>query len=165
MKPIDMPEASGGASHFIAVVDRVHVRIFQETSAPGQARRGLRLVEALDVLGGRGRVGDRVTDEAGRFPGGQSGSGGGIDERLPMRREGQRRLAADVAGRLSDFFRGRREASWDLAVAKGIFHQVIAQIDPAARGRLRRALAKDLTNQPPETLREHFAAAIALAAR
>lgn len=159
MKPFDLPQDSEASRHFVAVVDRAHVRIFQATNGLGQSKPGLRLVEALDLVDGHGRFRDRLTDEAGHFPRGQPGAGGGNDERMPMQREGQRRLAAEAADWLSRFFQGRPQATWDVAVAKAIFHQVIDQIEAGARSRLRRVLAKDLTNQPAESLLEHFASA------
>lgn len=146
--------------HFIVTLDRGHLRIYAEERAPGQATPRLALVEAMDFPAGTESYTAHETDQAGRFPGALGRQGGGsIDERLPMRREVEKRRIEDLAGEVNSFLRTRPEASWDLAAPAEIQPLVLAQLAPSTRERLRRSLAKDLTNQPVAEVRAHFAAA------
>lgn len=133
--------------HFIVTLDRGHLRIYAEERAPGQATPRLALVEAMDFPAGTESYTAHETDQAGRFPGALGRQGGGsIDERLPMRREVEKRRIEDLAGEVNSFLRTRPEASWDLAAPAEIQPLVLAQLAPSTRERLCRSLVKDLTN-------------------
>lgn len=103
-------------------------------------------------------------DEAGRFPGGTAAKAGSIDERLPMYREGQKRICAELAHRVNEFFRIRPQAAWDFAAPEAIFHEVLNELEPGVRTRIRRALPKDLVHLGPAELVSHFAGADAVVA-
>jgi hypothetical protein len=103
---------------------------------------------------------------AGRFQG--SGSRGGqngaapargmsIDERLPMKTEADRRRADELATEIDHFLAGRPDATWDFAAGPELHRVVLEQLPEKIRQRLRRAVSKDLVNQPVTALREQFA--------
>ena len=141
-------------------LDRGHLRIYAEERAPGQTTPRLALVEAMDFPGGTENYLARESDQAGRFPGADGRRGGGsIDERLPMQREAEKRRIDHLAEEVNSFLRARPDASWDLAAAAEIQPVVLAQLTPQTRGRMRRLVAKDLTNQPVAEVRAHFHAA------
>lgn len=144
-------------NNYVVVLNRAHVRIYSEEQEPGQSKPALREVDAVDLPGGRAGYTDRETDEAGRFSKGQVGApGGGIDERLPMQRQEERRAAEDVAGVVNRFFRDRKDETWDLAVPAPLLKAVVERLDPGARSRLRKTVAKDLVKIAPAELKAHF---------
>lgn len=152
------------SEHYVVTVDHGHLRIYAERMAPGQFTPTLVPVEAMDFPAGIKGYTDRETDMAGRFPGkrvmGNSGAGHAgmsIDERLPMRREEERRRARELASVLESFFDQREEASWDFAAGPDLNHAVLEHLSPPVRRRLRRSLPKDLVNQRSDEVREHFA--------
>jgi len=148
------------SDHYIVTSDRGHLRIFAETRPPGQRTPRLETVAALDFPGGIHDYTDRDTDVAGRFPGaGGRGRGMSIDERLPMKREEERRSVRLIAGELESFFAARPQASWDLAVAPSLYNAIVQSLSPATRRRLQRVLSMDLVNQDSEEVRSHFATA------
>ena len=148
------------SDHYIVTSDRGHLRIFAETRPPGRTTPRLETVAALDFPGGRQDYTDHDTDVAGRFPGaGGSGSGMSLDERLPMKREEERRSVRLIADELENFFAARPQASWDLAVAPSLYNAIVQSLSPATRRRLQRVLSEDLANQDSEEVRSHFATA------
>jgi hypothetical protein len=157
--------------HYIVAVDRGHLRIYAERTAPGQRTPGLQQVQAMDFPAGRHSYTDRDTDMAGRFPGAkrQSAAVGGpgnvghvgqsIDERLPMKREETRRRAKELAAEIDAFFQNRTDASWDFAAGHELNGTILELISPVVRQRLRRTVAKDIVNQRVDEVRAHFAGA------
>ncbi len=158
--------------HYIVTLDRGHLRIYAETTAPDQTPR-LEIVEAMDFPEGKHAYTDRNTDMAGRFqsskhPAAASGAPGGnqpgrtgmsIDERLPMKREEERRGVALLASELEQFLQRRPDASWDFAATPALYNPVVAELSEDTRRRLKRSLSKDLVNQNSEEVRAHFASA------
>lgn len=154
------------SEHYIVAVDHGHLRIYAERMAPGQFTPTLVPVEAMDFPAGKKGYTDRETDMAGRFPGaggrvagapGAAHSGMSIDERMPMRREEDRRRARELASVLESFLEQRTEASWDFAAGPDLNHAVLEQLSPPVRRRLRRSVPKDLVNQRADEVRAHFA--------
>ncbi len=158
--------------HFIVTIDRGHLRIYSESREPGQTTR-LELVEAMDFPEGKKSYTANDSDMAGRFnsskhqtgapgaPGGIMGgrSGMSIDERLPMKEEVERRNVRVIAEELEKFFKSRPNATWDFAAPPALHNAVVNAISDEARQRMRKVLAKDLSNQSSEEVRAHFEAA------
>lgn len=143
--------------HFMAVIDRAHLRIYRVREPATGGSTQFELAEAFDLIAGHQQYTDRDTDQAGRFPGAQGrGGGGSIDERLPMQTEQERRLAAELAGHLQRFFGMHADATWDYAAGPAIHHAVLDRLPPAIRGRLGVTLVKELAHQTPAQLRAHL---------
>jgi hypothetical protein len=152
--------------HYFVVADRGHLRVFAERSAPGQSQPALDQLSAMDFPGGKESYTDRDTDMAGRFQGSKTqgaapGSptartGMSIDERLPMKREAEKRRVEEIAKAIDAFFQPRSNAQWDLAAAPELNQAIVENLSPAVRGRLRRTLPKDLVNQSMENVRAQF---------
>lgn len=146
------------SEHFIVALDQGHLRIYAERRAPEQFTPGLEQVEAMDFPLGRRSYAENDAAMAGRFPtvrGRHPTSS--IDERLPMKVETNRRRAQELAQEVDRFFVSRPAASWDFAAAPELHRVVLEQLTPATRRRLRRAVPKDLVNQPPHELIAQFA--------
>jgi hypothetical protein len=156
-------------NHYIVIADHAHLRIFTETSSPGQSTPTLREVHAMDFPQGRTSYVDRDTDMAGRFQGSkQQGAAPGapvartgmsIDERLPMQREAERRQIDDLARAIEAFFISQPEGTWDFAAGPSTHNAILEQLPPHVRARLRSSVAKDLVNQPTSELVGHFSRA------
>lgn len=153
-------------SHYLIIADHGHLRIFAERSSIGQLTPGLEEVHAMDFPDARSSYADRDSDMAGRFqsskhqgpaPGAPTArTGMSIDERLPMKREAERRHTDDVARAIDAFLEGDLTATWDFAADPSVHNAILDQLAPQTRFRLRRAIAKDLVNQPTTELRSHF---------
>lgn len=150
------PEASP-PEHFIVVLDRAHLNIYQVRNSGRAARARFDPVETAHLPAGLQHYTDRDADQAGRFGARVGPSGGSIDERLPMRNEHERRLAADLADRLGRFLERHGHATWDYAAGPALHHAVLDRLASGVRARLDRALPKELVHQTPAELEAHFA--------
>ena len=157
------------SDHYIIVADNGHLRIFHERRSPGQTTPSLEEVQALDFPAGLRSYTDQDDDMAGRFQGSKhqtrapgspmARTGMSIDERLPMKREVDRRRANDVAEAIETFLRVRPEATWDFAAGPALHNAVVAALSPQIKQRLQQVVAKDLVHQSPAELRSQFGVA------
>lgn len=153
-------------NHYIVLADHARLRIFTDRAEPSQTTPALEEVFAMDFPAGHAGYTDNESDMAGRFqsskhqqagpgaPGARTGMS--IDERLPLRREHERRNLDEVAREIDIFLKLRPEAGWDFAAGPGSHKALLERLSPPVRGRLRRSLAKDLVNQPLAELLERF---------
>jgi hypothetical protein len=148
--------AAAPPEHFVVVLDRAHLRVYQMREDPGVLSQAqFELAESIDFPAGKRRYTAQDTDQAGRFnSAGQTQ--GSIDERLPMQEEHQRRVLADLAHFLDAYLGERPKARWDLAAGPALLQPLLAAVKPAVRARLGQTLAKDLVHQSPAELRAHF---------
>lgn len=151
------------AEHYIVALDQGHLRIYAERREVGQQTPGLETAEAMDFPAGRESYTDRDSDMAGRFqnsrqmgPAGAAKGGMSIDERLPMKNETHKRRAEQLASEVELFLSRRPDATWDFAAGPELHNVVLGLLSARTRQRLRRALSKDLVNQPLQSLREQF---------
>lgn len=149
------PEAAP-QEHFIVVLDRAHLNIYQVKNGGRAARARFEPVETAHLPAGLQHYTDRDTDQAGRFGARVGPVGASIDERLPMQNEHERRLVADLADRLGRFLQEHDHATWDYAAGPALHHAVLDRLSPAVRARLDRALAKELVHQSPAELEAYF---------
>jgi hypothetical protein len=151
------PNNAPAPDHFVAVIDRAHLRLYHLREPETGGAVQFELAEAFDFPAGHLGYTDRDTDQAGRFPGAQGrGGGGSIDERLPMQNEQERRLAADLAEHLERFLKDRPDATWDYAAGPGLHHAVLDNLSPGTRNRLGVAIVKELIHQTPIQLRSEL---------
>ena len=88
-----------------------------------------------------------------------------IDERLPMEREEERRLARDISDAIETFLQFRPEATWDFAAGPETQNAVLDGLKRKTRDRLNRTVAKNLVKQPLEEVRALFASSVPHRAR
>ena len=149
--------APGAPDHYVAVIDRAHLRIFRVHEPVGGGTVQFTLAESFDFPAAHLGYTDRDTDQAGRFPGAQGrGGGGSTDERLPMQSEQERRLTADLAAHLARFFQEHHRSTWDYVAGPAIYQTVLAGLPPAVRERLGVAIVKELIHHTPAQLRAHL---------
>lgn len=151
-------ETNARAPHFVAVLDRAHLRIYSLKTSLGNVRAQFELAESFDLPAGRENYTDRDTDQARRFRTRGGPMGGSIDERLPMQTEHNRRLIAELANLLTRFFEENEEATWDYAAGPAVHNAVLERLPVAVRDRLEVTLVKELVHQSPAELRAYFTA-------
>ena len=145
------------SGHFVVLVDRGHLRIYSVDRPVGIREMRYTIADALDFPDGKNSYTSNDSDQAGRFPGSRGLQGGlGIDERLPMQRERDSKLAEQIAERISRFLEKNPSAIWDYAAGPAIHKAVLDRVSAPARRRLRTVLTKDLVNIPANELRAHF---------
>jgi hypothetical protein len=119
----------------------------------------LELVESFDTADGHGRLVEKLTDEAGRFEGGnplvQGGSAYG--ERHNIELELERRTVSELAKNINKLVKGEKDF-WDcyFAASKEINHQLLQKLEPEVRARIVKNVPEDLTNVDESELLGHF---------
>ena len=73
-----------------------------------------------------------------------------------MQREKERRMHRDLIETIDSFIQARPDATWDFAAGPDTHNAVIEGLSPRTRERVKRALSKNLVNQPVEQLRSAF---------
>lgn len=131
--------------------------MYQETTATGQQTPTVTLITAVDFPTGKASYTDRESDQAGQFPrSGVAQSGGSNDERLPMERERDERIAVEIATRIENFLSKHPDIAWVYAAGPDMHRPILQRVHSRFLNRLQSSVQKDLSNLPPAHLREHF---------
>ncbi|HZQ47437.1 MAG TPA: host attachment protein, partial [Verrucomicrobiae bacterium] len=106
-----------------------------------------------------GRISDKLTDEAGRFRGGQRGRNDirTYGERHNIELEFERRAICQLAEAINHVV--RRDAGGQpvyFAAIKEISHQILARLNPSVRARIEKVIPEDLTKVNGLKLLSHF---------
>lgn len=108
-----------------------------------------------DNIEAHARFGERVTDQAGRFPSGHGARGGAMSqgEDHNGRTEAARRLLSLQLGQLRSLLEDARPDAWYLAAPSTINQRILDGLPEDHRRRLHKNLAADLTKLPiPQVL-------------
>jgi len=139
----------------IVLADLGRVKAFRVTYDMMTSKPQLELVFDCEFPEAHGRLLDKVTDEAGRFPmGGASGMSNGENHNLRI--ETERRLIRLVAGKINEL--ARSERCWYLAAGEGINGRIIDQLSPETRAALYKNIAADLLKTPKQQILDYFTA-------
>lgn len=134
-----------------------HLKAFRLTETP-QGTRRLELAKEIEFPDAHGRIQDRVTDMAGRFP---VGDGTGLSmahgEALKAELEVERRLVKEVAEQIESILNAERPEYWHLAATSGIHQALLNELPAELRQRVIRHVQADLTNVPAPEVLAHFA--------
>ncbi len=142
----------------IIVADRGSLKAYRVDETPTRGP-SLQLVQAFDLTDAHGRLLDKVTDQAGRFPVGDGGSGrhmNAIAERTQMEAETDRRIHKQLAERIVELVKADGVSGWSFA-APGSCHKAIIDLLPGeVRDRVVEHVKSDLVNTEPAKLIPHF---------
>lgn len=142
----------------IVVADLGRVKAYRVTRDEMSPNPRLQLVDDVELTDAHGKVLDKVTDKAGRFPGNGTGPGGmSIGEPHNFHLENERRLLRQVAERINDLVKGVR--IWYLAAVKEINPRLVESLSPQARATMAKNLPADLIKIPKDEILERFQAA------
>ncbi|MDB6108952.1 MAG: hypothetical protein JWR69_702 [Pedosphaera sp.] len=118
----------------------------------------LELIEEFNTVGAHGRLSDKLTDEAGRFGGGELRPGsGGNGERHNLTLELDKRIITYLAGSVNELVK-REDADLPvyLAAEKEICHPLLERLEPAVKGRIAKVVPENLTKVNRLKLLNHF---------
>lgn len=139
----------------IVVADLGRVKAYRVTRDDMSTSSRLELVDDVELTEAHGRLLEKVTDKAGRFPGNGTGPGGmSIGENHNLGLETERRLLKKVAERIDALVKNER--GWYLAAVKEINPRVVESLSPGARATLQKNVSADLIKTPKDQLLSHF---------
>jgi hypothetical protein len=140
------------------VTDRGSLKAYRVDQTPTRGP-SLQLVQAFDLTDAHGRMVDKVTDLAGRFPGSDGAGihhGASIAERTQLETETDRRIQKQLADQIVKIVSGAGKEGWSFAAPAGIHAAIVDFLPAAVRDRIVEHVKSDLVKIEPAKLQSHF---------
>lgn len=140
----------------IIVADLGHFKAYKVSKNMLESPR-IELSRSYDSIEAHGRLGDRLSDEAGRFGvnGGRKGIKG-YGEPHNIRLEMRRKLIKQIANEINNLIKNTKYEKWCLAAGKNINNQIIKNLEPAVKERLEKNVMADLTKTRKSEILDYF---------
>jgi hypothetical protein len=142
----------------IIVTDRGSLKAYRVNETPTRGP-SLQLVQAFNITDAHGRLVDKVTDLAGRFPV-SAGVGGphanSIAERSQLETETHRRIHKELADQIVKIVSHNGKEGWSFAAPAEIHTAIVDLLPTAVRGQIVEHVKSDLVKTEPAKLVTHF---------
>ncbi len=142
----------------IIVADRGSLKAYRVDETPTRGP-SLRLIQAFDLTDAHGKLIDKVTDLAGRFPV-SDGAGGrhanSIAERTQLDTETDRRIHKQLADQIVKIIDRSGKEGWSFAAPAEIHGAIVDLLPRAARDRIVEHVKSDLVKIERAKLPSHF---------
>jgi hypothetical protein len=149
-------------SSFVICADRGSLKAYKVNETPTRGP-SLKLVQAFNITDAHGKLIDKLTDVAGRFPigdgGGQAGSGrhaNAVAERTNLENEIDRRILRDLADNITKLVKSDGVEGWSFAAPSHIHAAIVDLLPGEVRDRIVEHVKSDLVNIEPAKLTSHF---------
>src|SRR6059058_3223036 len=145
-------------SSLIIVTDRGSLKAYRVDETPTRGP-SLKLIQAFDLTDAHGKLIDKVTDLAGRFPV-SDGVGGrhanSIAERTQLETETDRRIHKELADQIVKIVSSNGKEGWSFAAPAEIHAAIVDLLPAAVRERIVEHVKSDLVKTEPAKLPAHF---------
>ena len=142
----------------IIVTDRGSLKAYRVNETPTRGP-SLQLVQAFNITDAHGRLVDKVSDSAGRFPV-SDGVGGrhanSIAERTQLETETDRRIHKELADQIVKIVSSNGKEGWSFAAPSEIHAAIVDLLPAAVRDRIVEHVKSDLVKTEPSKLPAHF---------
>ena len=147
------------ASSLIIVTDRGSLKAYRVNETPTRGP-SLQLVQAFDITDAHGRLVDKVSDLAGRFPvtegAGAHRGAASIAERTQLATETDRRIQKELADQITTIVSLDGNEGWSFAAPAEIHGAIVDLLPPAVRDRIVEHVKSDLVKVEPAKLISRF---------
>jgi len=146
-------------SSLVIVTDRGSLKAYRVNETPTRGPR-LQLVQAFNMTDAHGRLIDKVSDLAGRFPVSE-GAGAhrgptSIAERTQLATEMDRRIQKELADQITKVVSQNGKEGWSFAAPAEIHASILDFLPSAVRQRIVEHVKSDLVKVEPARLISHF---------
>ena len=145
-------------SSLIIVTDRGSLKAYRVDETPTRGP-SLKLVQAFNITDAHGKLVDKVTDSAGRFPV-SDGAGGrhanSIAERTQLETETDRRIHKQLADQIAKIVESDGVEGWSFAAPASIHAAIVDLLPRKVRDRIVEHVKYDLVKTDPSKLPAHF---------
>ena len=145
-------------SSLIIVTDRGSLKAYRVDETPTRGP-SLKLVQAFNITDAHGKLVDKVTDLAGRFPV-SDGAGGrhanSIAERTQLETETDRRIHKQLADQIAKIVTSDGVEGWSFAAPAEIHSAIVDLLPRKVRDRIVEHVKSDLVKIEPSKLPSHF---------
>ena len=141
------------------VTDRGSLKAYRVNETPTRGP-SLQLVQALNITDAHGRLIDKVSDLAGRFPiaegAGAHRGPAATAERTQLVTEMDRRIQKDLADQIAKIVSENGKEGWSFAAPAEIHSAIVDLLPPAVRQRIVEHVKSDLVKVEPARLISYF---------
>ena len=142
----------------VIAADRGSLKAYQVNETPTRGP-SLKLIQAFDVTAAHGRLIDKVSDQAGRFPvsdGAGSHHGASISEATQLETETDRRINKELAEQIAKIVNGSGKEGWAFAAPSEIHSAIVDLLPDRVRNRIVEHVKSDLVKVEPAKFPNHF---------
>jgi hypothetical protein len=146
-------------SSLVVVTDRGGLKAYRVSETPTRGP-SLQLVQAFNITDAHGRLGDKLSDLAGRFPvtngAGAHRGPASIAERTQMLTEMDRRIHKELADQITKIVLESGKEGWSFAAPAEIHGAIVEHLPQAVRDRIVEHVKSDLVKVEPAKLISRF---------
>lgn len=146
-------------SSLVIVTDRGSLKAYRVNETPTRGP-SLQLVQAFDMTDAHGKLTDKVSDLAGRFPvtegAGAHRGPGSIGERTQLAMETDRRIQKELADQIAKIVSQNGKYGWSFAAPAEIHAAIVDLLPAAVRQRIVEHVKSDLVKIDAAKLASHF---------
>jgi len=142
----------------VIVADRGSLKAYQVNETPTRGP-SLKLMQAFDITDAHGRLFDKVTDLAGRFPATESAGahrGQASIAESKLQTETDRRINKELADQIAKIINGSGQEGWSFAAPAEIHSAIVDLLPGRIRDRIVEHVKSDLVKVEPAKLHTHF---------
>ncbi|HEV3392979.1 MAG TPA: host attachment protein [Chthoniobacterales bacterium] len=142
----------------VIVADRGSLKAYRVDETPTRGP-SLKLVQAFDITDAHGKLIDKVTDFAGRFPVTESAGphhGQASTAESKLGNETDRRINRELADQIANVINGSGKEGWAFAAAPEIHSAIVDLLPDRVRSRIVEHVKADLVKVEPSKLPNHF---------
>ena len=142
----------------IIVADRGTLKAYRVNETPTRGP-SLHLIQAFNITDAHGRLSDKVTDQAGRFPvtdGAGTHHGASIAENTQLENETDRRIYKQLADQIVKIIGRSGKEGWSFAAPAEIHSAIVDLLPAPARNRIVEHVKSDLVKVEAAKLPTHF---------
>ena len=144
---------------FVIVADLGSLKAYRVDETPTRGP-SLHLVQAFNLTDAHGKLIDKVTDSAGRFPvtdgAGAHRGAASIAERTQLENETDRRIHKQLADQIAKIVNDNGTEGWSFAAPSEIHSAVVDLLPSRVRDRIVEHVKSDLVKIEPAKLPNHF---------
>jgi hypothetical protein len=142
----------------IIVADLGRVKAYRVTKDPLEISPRITLIDSYDSIEGHGKLGDKLSDAAGRFRrgGGKNETAKGVGERHNIVLETEKKIIKWIAKNIGDLLDSEKCEKWYLAAGKKINNQIVANLKPEVKARLDKNIAANLSRIEKSEILSYF---------
>jgi hypothetical protein len=146
-------------SSLVIVTDRGSLKAYRVNETPTRGP-SLQLVQAFNITDAHGRMIDKLSDLAGRFPvteaAGAHRGPASIAERTQLASETDRRIQKELADQITKIVSENAENGWSFAAPAEIHTAIVDLLPGAIRQRIVEHVKSDLVKVETARLTSHF---------
>lgn len=146
------------SSSLVVVADRGGLKAYKVNETPTRGP-SLQLVQAFNITDAHGKLIDKLTDVAGRFPVGDAASGrhmNAIAERTQLSNEIDRRIYRELAEQIAKVVKSDGVEGWSFAAPAEMHGTIVELLPNEVRDRIVEHVKSDLLRIEPAKLTQHF---------